>query len=301
MRRRFLREMEEADAADDREDTLFGAEASGPPMPAGLDRHADRLARLKACREKLEAQAGEAAARQQEKIAAREAEEQATGKRKRGRKPAAPDPEVDPEAVANPTDPDSGIMKTRRGWVQGYNAQAVVTPDQIILAADVTTDANDVGQLTGMLDQAQAGIGIIMGEDAVLGAVVADAGYWSEANAASQTEECDLFIATRKDHKQRADLRDAPPPRGRMPKQMTARERMDRKLRTKRGRALYRQRGAAVEPVFGQMKDRHGADRFSMRGLERCQGEWQLDAAVHNLRKLHRESVRSAKNAGNTG
>ena len=152
-----------------------------------------------------------------------------------------------------------------------------------------------------MLDQAQAGIGIIMGEDAVLGAVVADAGYWSEANAASQTEECDLFIATRKDHKQRADLRDAPPPRGRMPKQMTARERMDRKLRTKRGRALYRQRGAAVEPVFGQMKDRQGADRFSMRGLERCQGEWQLDAAVHNLRKLHRESVRSAKNAGNTG
>ncbi len=293
--------MKEADAADDREDTLFGAEASGPPMPAGLDRHADRLARLKACREKLEAQAGEAAARQQEKIAAREAEEQATGKRKRGRKPAAPDPEVDPEAVANPTDPDSGIMKTRRGWVQGYNAQAVVTPDQIILAADVTTDANDVGQLTGMLDQAQAGIGIIIGEDAVLGAVVADAGYWSEANAASQTEECDLFIATRKDHKQRADLRDAPPPKGRMPKQMTARERMDRKLRTKRGRALYRQRGAAVEPVFGQMKDRQGADRFSMRGLERCQGEWQLDAAVHNLRKLHRASVRSAKNAGNTG
>jgi len=203
--------------------------------------------------------------------------------------------------VANPTDPDSGIMKPRRGWVQGYNAQAVVTPDQIILAADVTTDANDVGQLTGMLDQAQAGIGIIMGEDAVLGAVVADAGYWAEANAASQTEECDLFIATRKDHKQRADLRDAPPPRGRMPKQMTARERMDRKLRTKRGRALYRQRGAAVEPVFGQMKDRQGADRFSMRGLERCQGEWQLDAAVHNLRKLHREAVRSAKNPGNTG
>jgi hypothetical protein len=74
---------------------------------------------------------------------------------------------------------------------------------------------------------------------------------------------------------------------------------MDRKLRTKRGRALYRQRGAAVEPVFGQMKDRQGADRFSMRGLARCRGEWQLDAAVHNLRKLHRESVRCAENRGN--
>ena len=76
---------------------------------------------------------------------------------------------------------------------------------------------------------------------------------------------------------------------------MTARERMDRKLRTKRGRALYRQRGAAVEPVFGQMKDRQGADRFSMRGLARCRGEWQLDAAVHNFRKLHREFVRCAR------
>ena len=79
---------------------------------------------------------------------------------------------------------------------------------------------------------------------------------------------------------------------------MTPRERMERKLRTKRGQAIYRQRGAAVEPVFGQMKDRQGADRFSMRGLERCRGEWQLDAAVHNLRKLHRDSVKKTKIQG---
>jgi hypothetical protein len=97
-----------------------------------------------------------------------------------------------------------------------------------------------------------------------------------------------LFIATRKDRQQRAALRDAPAPRGRMPNSLAARQRMDRNLRTKRGRALYRQRGAAIEPVFGQMKDRQGAGRFSMRGLERCRGEWHLDAAVHNLRKLHR-------------
>jgi hypothetical protein len=188
----------------------------------------------------------------------------------------------------------------RRGWLQGYNAQAVVTPEQIILAADVTCEANDVHQLSGMLDQAQANVEAVMGEDALLGAAVADAGYWSEANADSQTEECELFIATRKDRQQRAALRDVPAPRGRIPKSLTARQRMDRKLRTKRGRALYRQRGAAIEPVFGQMKDRQGADRFSMRGLERCRGEWQLDAAVHNLRKLHRDSVRRAENTGNS-
>jgi DDE family transposase len=84
-----------------------------------------------------------------------------------------------------------------------------------------------------------------------------------------------------------------------MPKTLSARGRMERKLRTKRGRALYRQRGATIEPVFGQMKERQGADRFSMRGLERCRGEWQLDAAVHNLRELHRESVRRLENAAN--
>ena len=256
------RVLAEAEATDAREDRQFGPDAGGPALPGDLKRRGDRLARLKACQEKLQAQAAAAASRQENKIAAREAEEQATGRRKRGRKPKEPDPSVDPDTVANTTDPQSGILKTRRGWVQGYNAQAVVTTGQIILAADVTTQANDVRQLTGMLDQAQANIEAVLGEEAVLGAAVADAGYWSEANADSQTEECELFIATQKDHKQRAALREAPAPRGRIPKSMTVRERMDRKLRTKRGRALYRKRGASVEPVFGQMKDRQDAGRF---------------------------------------
>ncbi|MFD0386895.1 transposase [Tistrella bauzanensis] len=183
-------------------------------------------------------------------------------------------------------------MKTRRGWVQGYNAQAVVTPQQIILATEVTTEANDVQQLQPMLTKAQAMVELLLGEDEVLGAAAADAGYWSEENAASQTEECELFIATRQDRRQRAELREAASPRGRMPKGISARQRMQRKLRTKRGRAIYAQRGASVEPVFGQMKDRQGAGQFSMRGLGACQGEWHLHAAVHNLRKLHRDSVR---------
>jgi hypothetical protein len=193
-------------------------------------------------------------------------------------------------------------MKTRRGWLQGYNAQIVVTTGQIIIATDVTTDANDVQQLQPMLAQAQANVAAVADNDdkdtVVLGAAVADAGYWSEANAASETAECELIIATQKDHKQRAVLRDAPPPRGRKPNNMTARERMDRKLRTRHGRDRYRRRGASVEPVFGQMKDRQGARHFSMRGLERCRGEWNLHAAVHNLRKLHSDSVQRATKVG---
>jgi transposase len=293
---RMLAEAEATDACQDRD-----AADRGGMLPSVLAWPSDRLARLKACKERLDREAAASAARQQEKLAERAEEERVTGRRRRGRKPKQPDRAVDPGAHANPTDPDSGIMKTRRGWVQGYNAQAVVAPGQIILAAEVTQAANDVEQLGPMLDQAQATVAAVMGEDAVLGAAVADAGYWSEANAASQTEECELFIATRKDRAQRAVLSEAPPPRGRIPAGLTARQLMERKLRTRRGRRLYRQRAATVEPVFGQMKDRQGADRFSMRGLACCRGEWQLHAAVHNLRKLHRESVRrSASGAQGT-
>lgn len=285
------RMMAEAQSVDQREDRRFGPEGR-EGLPRALSRREERLSRLRACKAKLESEAEAAAARRQAKIDARAAEEQGSGKRRRGRKPKPAAGSVDPERVANPTDPDSGIMKTRRGWVQGYNAQAVVTPQQIILASEVTTEANDVQQLRPMLSKAQAMVELLLGEDDVLGAAAADAGYWSEENAASQTEECELFIATRQDRKQRAELRDTASPRGRMPKGLSARQRMQRKLKTKRGRTIYARRGASVEPVFGQMKDRQGAGQFSMRGLGACQGEWHLHAAVHNLRKLHRESVR---------
>jgi hypothetical protein len=118
--------LEQAEATDAREDRQFGPEASGPAMPKDLKRRGDRLARLKACQEKLESRAAAAAARQQEKIAAREAEDKATGQRQRGRQPKDPDPRVDPDTVANPTDPDSGIIqrhhkdaaRSRRGAIK---------------------------------------------------------------------------------------------------------------------------------------------------------------------------------------
>jgi hypothetical protein len=170
----------------------------------------------------------------------------------------------------------------------------VVTADQIIVAAELTSEANDVRQLQPMLDQAHAIVAAVVGEDATLGTVLADAGYWSEANAATETADCALLIATQKDHRQRNALREAPPPRGRIPKTLTPRQRMDRKLRTKPGRALYRLRGQTVEPVFGQVKEHQGADPFMMRGIDACRGEWRLHAAAHNLRKLHRKSVQKA-------
>jgi hypothetical protein len=176
--------------------------------------------------------------------------------------------------------------------VQGYNAQLVVTPQQIIPASAVTTEANDVWQLQPMRGEAQAMVELLFGEDAVLGAAAADAGFWSEENGASQAEDWTLVIATCQDRTQRAELRAAALPRRRMPKGLWARQRLQRGLRTKRGRTNHAKRGVSVEPVIGQMKDRQSARQFSMRGPAACRREWHVHAAVRTLGNVHPASVR---------
>lgn len=120
-------------------------------------------------------------------------------------------------------------------------------------------------------------------------------GYWSEGNDGVATEDCELLIATRKDWKQRQAMQEQAAPCGRIPKGLSARARMERKLLTKRGKALYKKRGQTVEPVFGQMKGSQGADEFRMRGLDLCNGEWNLHSATHNLKKLHPKCVQMGK------
>jgi transposase len=123
----------EAEETDTAEDAMFGDER-GDELPTEPRTPPERLSRLRVCLDQLRAEANAQAARQQEKIDARAAEEEATGKRKRGRKPTPAEAVVDEDAKANVTDPDSRIMKSRKGYLQGYNAQAVVTAEQIILA-----------------------------------------------------------------------------------------------------------------------------------------------------------------------
>lgn len=117
--------------------------------------------------------------------------------------------------------------------------------------------------------------------------LLADAGYWSEANADLADEELELFVATQKDRKRRKELREAGPPRGRIPDDYGPKELMERKLKTKRGRAIYEERGRSVEPVFGQLVLR-GLDRFLLRGKDGAAAEWSLFSATHNLLKLFR-------------
>ena len=277
----------EAEAVDREEDRRYGKKR-GDELPEDMRNQKTRVARLKECKERLEKEAEERAAEKQKKIDERAAKEEAIGKKLRGRKPKEPDPTPSSKAKANVTDPESRIMKTRKGYVQGYNAQAAVTENQIITAAEVTQQENDKKQLHPMLDKTEENAAAAGVEEKV-GAALADAGYWSESNAeAAGPDGPELLIATTKDHKQRKAAREAPPPMGRIPKDLSCLERMERKLLTKRGRALYKLRGRTVEPVFGQIKDARGCDGFLLRGLDGVSGEWKLLCGTHNLLKLWR-------------
>ena len=277
----------EAEAVDKKEDALYGKSNRGDELPEALRDRTSRLARLKECQERLEREAADKAAEQARKIAEREAEEKATGKKKRGRKPKKPDP-TPGEAKANVTDPPSRIMKTRKGYEQAYNAQAATTEEQIIVVAEVTQDENDQKQYHPMMEQAAANLEAV-GVKKKIGAALADAGYWSKGTmAAVKPDGPEPFIATTKDWKQRKAMRDRPPPRGRIAEKLEVRERMERKLLTKRGRELYRKRSHTVEPVFGQIKDARGIDRFMRRGLSAADSEWKIICATHNLLKLFR-------------
>lgn len=278
--------LREAEAKDAEEDKLYGKGKRGDEVPEELRNRSSRLARLQECKDRLDSEAVEDAVDRAHKLAVRAAEETNEGRVKRGRKPKVDKPRRD--AKANVTDPDSRIMKTRNGYVQGYNAQAVATEDQVIVAAEVTQDANDVKQLSPMLESCVenlSGIGIEEVPDVLVG----DAGYWSEENVRGVGDDGpELLISTKKDWKLRKENRDTPSPRGRIPKDMSLRDRMSRKLRTKRGRELYKKRGWMIEALFGQIKDSRGCDRFMRRGVFAAGSEWKLICATHNLLKLYR-------------
>ncbi len=185
-------------------------------------------------------------------------------------------------------------MKSRKGFIQGYNAQAVVTEDQIVVAAKVVQDANDVDQLHPMIDEAKANI-LSVGIIDEIEIALADAGYASDDNFDQiDPDGPEFFVATKNRHRAADDDAEKPPPRGRIPKNLTARERMTRKLRTAKGKATYKKRSQTVEPVFGQHHTVHRFDRFMQRGLEAVDSEFQLVNAAHNLLKYHRSRLAKA-------
>jgi transposase len=267
----------EAEAADKAEDIAHGPDRQGDELPDELARRQSRLAKIQQARKLLEERARIEAA---EEAARRQAEGKSP--------PATPPAEAvpDPKDQINFTDAQSRIMKaSNKGWDQCGNAQAVTNENQIILAADVTDQANDVRQAVPMVDQARANLDAAGVKEAIR-AALGDAGYYSEVNAADLKQRgIEPYLATErlKHHEKVASA-----PRGRIPQGLSAKQRMARKLRTKKGREMYAKRKGMIEPIFGQLKQVLGFRQFSLRSLASMRGEWRLIATVHNLLKLWR-------------
>jgi transposase len=301
--------LDEAAEIDAREDELYG-ERRGDELPEHLrtsrerrewleqatrelreqqaqrptpDSRAERLQEAKCRLEEQHALERHAIETYETSRAEREAELAAQGRPMRGRPrskllvvPAKPAGRV------NLTDPDSRPVKTARGFIQGYSAQAAATEDQIVVMADVTIGSPDQGLLAPLVAQARAEL-----ETAGAAApetLLADAGYWN-AHQIGELRSAGTDVVVAPD----GQARRGPPQK----KHALAAE-MRARLATEEGKALYRKRQQIIEPVFGQTKSNRRADRFLCRGLAACRSEWRLIMTTHNLLKLWRHGVAPA-------
>ena len=300
--------LEEAGRIDAAEDDIHGP-ARGDELPDHLARREGRRAWLRAAKERLDAErAGRAepvprerAERlelcqrrlvedwQTERFANRDYEARyERGIIERGRASMGPGPRphtppARPEGKLNTTDPDAKRMKRGREFIPAYNAQAVTTEQQIVVAAEVTTEGVDFQQLDPMITAAERELERA-GVKEQPGIVLADAGYWSNGHIDSLRERGMIPIVAPD------TTRDKP----RKTRLGGPYDFMRRVLATETGGGLYSQRQWMVEPVFGQIKTNRRIDRFKRRGIAAARSEWRLIAATHNLLKLHRHSLQAA-------
>ena len=279
----------EAQRVDAAEDAQYGKGRRGDELPAELARRESRLAKIRDAKAALEAEAkveaAEAAVVAQAKLAERERQTRETGRKPKGPTPTVPDPTQaipKPKAQRNFTDPESRIMKdgATKSFVQAYNAQAAVDGTaQVIVAAEVTQEANDKQQLVPLLTQVDTNCG------ASPAAASGDAGYFSAA-AVTDAALDGITLYVPPDRQKHGEVPAPPADAG------TAIGAMRAKLQTAAGHAVYALRKAIVEPVFGQIKGPRGFRRFAFRGLAKVQAEWQLICLTHNLLKLFRAGWR---------
>jgi transposase len=270
--------LKNAEAVDKEEDKKYGKGKKGWDLPDELKRRETRLEKIKAAMSALEEEAEQEAA---EKLKAKEARKKST----KGSASQSP-PEVVPsdKAQRNFTDSDSRIMKvsSTNSFEQCYNGQAIVDDaSQVIVAAGLSQNANDMDEVEPILDILEENLGGIPQKMAI----TTDAGYFSETNLMLFEDALlNPFMATEK----MKHWEVLPPARGRIPNDMTPKDRMRRKLSTKKGQEIYSKRKSTVEPVFGQIKQVRGLRQFLLRGHENVSAEWQMWCLSHNLLKLYR-------------
>lgn len=300
----------EADAVDAVEDEQFG-DKRGDELPPLLSTQHGRLGWLRDAKQRLDAQRAEQARpiprsrsarlkeskrRMDEELwtesqanAAYEAWRE-RGVMSNGRKLNTPvkkpyAPPAFPTGKVNVTDPDSRTVKVPKGYIQGYNAQAVVNDQRIMIAAELSTSSPDFGLLgptvTAALRELEAA-----GVTDIPGVVLADAGYWHHDQMDALRIEHGLQILIPPDAGNRTTSR---------PGWNGGRYAfMRRVLQTELGKTLYKQRKTLIEPVFGHTKFNRRIERFQRRGLAACRSEWRLIAATHNLTKLYRHQLAAA-------
>jgi len=310
----ILAEAAETDASEDAEESRRAAGSAG--SDADLGPRAGRRARLRRVLDELTAEAEEHS--YEAVMARRAAKEAETGKRLRGKRPSPTRQKNRGRQHGNITDPDSRLMNTKDGFVQGFNAQAVATVDQFVIAAEVSNQAFDAPLYEDVITTAKTQLKKA-GERRRLRRVVADAGYWSEHNV--HLPGVESFIAPGRarqlrkiaeSEQQRAQIIDQVQA-GELSKPEAAEKlgvsvaRVNQILRRRRagdadqltaasiakidsprGRRTYARRVGTIEPVFAQIKHNRKIGTISRRGLTAADSEWKLICATHNLLKLYR-------------
>jgi len=280
--------LQEAQAVDEAEDALYGKSKRGDELPEELRFKQKRLEKIKEAMESLEQEAKAEADVKRKEIAEKEQALKDQEKKRKGKKPKEPSDKPDPKAQRNFTDPQSRIMKdgASKSFEQAYNCQAAVDEkSQIIVATNVTQQANDKQQLEPLIEEIKKNT-----DEKTPDKLSADSGYFSETNIEYlEDEKIEGFIAT---GRQKHGNVPQSAGRGRIPADATKKERMSRKLCTKKGREIYSKRKQIVEPVFGQIKEVRGFRRFLLRGLENVSGEWDLICLTHNVLKLFRSGLK---------
>lgn len=313
--------LDEAEAVDAAEDEEFG-DRRGDELPDKWAGRHDRRSRLREALRQLDA---EGAADWESYMAERQAKEAEMGRRLPGRKPRKGSEHRGKTRQANTTDPDSRMLRARNRFLQGYNAQAAVSKDHIVVAAELTNAANDSTQLVPMVDATQKNLAQVEGPQ--VGSFIADAGYWSAENL-GRLNDVDLLVAPMPatsgitdPNDPRRQQREAVIERfeaGELTITQAAKEmgvsptwarklvndrrrgvadparlriEMEQRLASETGAAAYAKRKTTVEPVFGNLKANLRFRRFSQRGLDAVRSEWRLICTIHNLLKLHRHQL----------
>ena len=257
-------------------------------IPDELERREERLRKLAEARAKIEARARERHAAEQaayeDKLAARQAKEESSGKKPGGRPPSPPAPGPLPTDQINLTDEDSRIMPVAGGgFEQCYNAQAAVAAgSMLVVAYDVVQSPNDKQQVEPMLDKIAA-LPQDLGQTDTL---LADSGYFSATNvdACAAAGIAPLIAKGRQQHYPPLAERMAKTPPA--PENPTPVEAMLHRLKTPEGKDLYALRKQLPEPVFGIIKSVMGFRHFSMRGHQNVRGEWSLVTMAWNFKRM---------------